>query len=145
MTSFKQVAANRAGACKSTGPSTNEGNQRSRCNAVRYGLTAETVIAALEDPMITTPSRRPIRPIVTRNRLRHLESGRALCAWSGRFRDSVVFCSHDILAIDSFEPPNSEVAACYSLKMADEHVVHASTADCSKSRNRLRGRFLSHH
>ena len=49
MTSFKQVAANRANARKSIGPTTDEGEQRSRCNAVRHGLTAETVIAALED------------------------------------------------------------------------------------------------
>ncbi len=49
MTSFRQIEANRRNAGKSTGPNTEEGQQRSRCNAVRHGLTAETVIGALED------------------------------------------------------------------------------------------------
>src|SRR6516225_9979628 len=49
MTSFRQIAANRRNASKSTGPTTEEGKQRSRCNALRHGLTAETVIATLED------------------------------------------------------------------------------------------------
>ena len=49
MSSLKQIEANRRNALKSTGPTTPEGKQRSRCNAVRHGLTAETVIAALEN------------------------------------------------------------------------------------------------
>ena len=49
MTSLKQIEANRLNALKSTGPRTEEGKQRSRQNAVRHGLTAETVITALEN------------------------------------------------------------------------------------------------
>src|SRR6516164_11712569 len=49
MTSVKQVEANRRNSLKSTGPKTEVGKQASRCNAVRHGLTAETVIGALED------------------------------------------------------------------------------------------------
>jgi hypothetical protein len=49
MSSLKQIAANRRNALKSTGPITDEGKARSRCNAARHGLTAETIIAGLED------------------------------------------------------------------------------------------------
>jgi hypothetical protein len=49
MSSLKQIAANRCNALKSSGPTTPEGKERSRRNALRHGLTAETVIAALED------------------------------------------------------------------------------------------------
>ncbi len=49
MTSFRQIEANRRNALKSTGPRTEAGKQISRCNAVRHGLTAATVIGAFED------------------------------------------------------------------------------------------------
>jgi hypothetical protein len=49
MTSDRQIEANRRNALKSTGPKTESGKQTSRCNAVRHGLTAETVIGTLED------------------------------------------------------------------------------------------------
>src|SRR3989440_13070216 len=49
MTTYKQIEANRRNARRSTGPISAEGKLRSRRNAVRHGLTAETVIGALED------------------------------------------------------------------------------------------------
>jgi hypothetical protein len=49
MSSFRQIEANRGNALKNCGPTTEDGKRRSRRNAVRHGLTAETIIVALED------------------------------------------------------------------------------------------------
>jgi hypothetical protein len=49
MTSFRQIEANRRNALRSTGPKAEEGKRQSRRNAMRHGLTAETVIDGLED------------------------------------------------------------------------------------------------
>jgi hypothetical protein len=50
MTTVRQIAANGRNARMSTGPTTEEGKQRSRRNALRHGLTAETIVEPLEDP-----------------------------------------------------------------------------------------------
>src|SRR5271167_199187 len=50
MTSLRQIESNRRNALRSTGPQTEAGKQRSSKNAVRHGLTAETVIEPLENP-----------------------------------------------------------------------------------------------
>jgi hypothetical protein len=49
MTSLRQIEANRRNATRSTGPNTEEGKHRSRRNAVRHGLCAETVVEIVED------------------------------------------------------------------------------------------------
>jgi hypothetical protein len=49
MTPFRQIEANRGNSLRSTGPRTGQGEEQSRRNALRHGLTAETVIAGLED------------------------------------------------------------------------------------------------
>src|SRR5262249_2459250 len=49
MTSYRQIEANRRNALQSTGPRTEAGKEVSRRNALRHGLTAETVISAMED------------------------------------------------------------------------------------------------
>jgi hypothetical protein len=49
MTSLRQIEANRRNALKSTGPKSENGKRRSRRNAFRHGLTAETVVEVLED------------------------------------------------------------------------------------------------
>ena len=49
MATKKQILANQQNAQHSTGPRTEADKRRSRRNAIRHGLTAETVIDALED------------------------------------------------------------------------------------------------
>ena len=49
MASEKQVSATRRNAAKSTGPITKNGKLQSRRNAMRHGLTAATVVPAIED------------------------------------------------------------------------------------------------
>src|SRR6516164_7682985 len=49
MTSYRQIEGNRRNALRSTGPRTDAGKKVSRRNALRHGLTAETVIGVLED------------------------------------------------------------------------------------------------
>jgi hypothetical protein len=50
MTSKKQISANRANAKRSTGPKTATGKRRSSLNALKHGLTAQTIVVGDEDP-----------------------------------------------------------------------------------------------
>jgi len=49
-TEVNRAAVNRANAQHSTGPRTEAGKQRSSLNAIRHGLTAQTVLLPSEDP-----------------------------------------------------------------------------------------------
>jgi hypothetical protein len=49
MASRRQITANRRNARKSTGPRTSAGKLRSRRNALKHGLTAETVVTVFEN------------------------------------------------------------------------------------------------
>jgi hypothetical protein len=49
MATPKQIAANRRNAAISTGPKTGSGKRRSRQNAWRHGLTAETIVSVAEN------------------------------------------------------------------------------------------------
>ena len=50
MTSLKQIETNRRNALQSTGPTSANGKHVSRRNALRHGLTAETVLEPVENP-----------------------------------------------------------------------------------------------
>jgi hypothetical protein len=52
MASEKQIAANRRNASRSTGPKTAEGKGRMRLNALKHGLTADTVVLPGEDAAV---------------------------------------------------------------------------------------------
>lgn len=53
-----RAAANRANAQHSTGPRTDAGKQRSSLNAIRHGLTAQTIVLPSEDPAAYQAHRR---------------------------------------------------------------------------------------
>ena len=57
-------------------------------------------------------------------------------------RQALVFSFKNILAVSSFEPPYSEVAASHSLEMRDERVVYNRAANGTDDRNSLRRRFF---
>jgi hypothetical protein len=87
MTSIKQIEANHRNSLKSTGPKTDAGKRTSRCNAVRQGLTAETVIGALEDAV----DYKAFEPAITASpaRVKHnLASGAKSVESSGASQDS---------------------------------------------------------
>lgn len=52
MATQKQIAANRRNAERSTGPNTVKGKSRSRCNAIRDGLTGQIITLSSEDAPI---------------------------------------------------------------------------------------------
>ena len=50
MATDKQIAANRLNAQKSTGPKTPEGRAAVRLNAIKHGLTAQSLVLPGENP-----------------------------------------------------------------------------------------------
>ena len=85
MATDKQIAANRLNAQNSTGPRTDDGKRRSRRNAFRHGLTAETVIDIHEDPAAYRALERAIMPTIGHAPISSLNSLRALFRCCGAF------------------------------------------------------------
>ena len=54
--SERQLAANRANAQRSTGPTSEDGRKRSSQNALRHGITAQTTVMTDEIAFTTTNS-----------------------------------------------------------------------------------------
>ena len=60
--SAAKLEANRRNAQKSTGPRTEEGKDRSKLNAVKHGMRAETLVLLDEDPQALEDRRAAWRP-----------------------------------------------------------------------------------
>ncbi len=134
MSSLRQIEANRRNALRSTGPRTGEGKRRSRCNAVRHGLTAETVIEGMEDPEdykafeLSVTSDFDVQTAVERELVLRLASllwrlRRATAVETGLLQIQSEF-SRDVRQVSGGQPPNDgryrEAIFCSGDRMPNE-------------------------
>jgi len=86
MATEKQIVANQQNAEHCTGPRTEFGKRRARRNAVRHGLTAETVIDILEDPAAYKAFERAIKSDYSPQNCDRGSIGQSTCSLLWRLR-----------------------------------------------------------
>jgi hypothetical protein len=148
MATEKQIAANRQNARNSTGPCTEYGKRRSRRNAIRHGLTAETVIDVLEDPAAYKSLHRAIHADYRPRTNFELELVARLVSLLWRLRRSVAIESGIMSSVDkslrkrssmnSAQPNNQRLSLFYTLaptlapKATDSGQLNANLNDAKR-------------
>src|SRR5262245_4918642 len=116
MATEKQIIANQQNAKHSTGPRTESGRRRSRRNAVRHGLTAETVIDTLENAADYRAFERAIKSDYSPQTAIEVQLVSRLASLLWRLRRAVIIESGLLnIQAETIQSPSSRPASAYDV------------------------------